>query len=211
MPFLPDIDTRIDTNTSTDTGATRPVASATAPRLRPCEATDIPAITRIYGHAVRHGSASFEIEAPTEAEMARRRQALLDAGYPYLVVERDGQVLGYAYASAYRARPAYGATVENSVYVDEAAQGQGLGRLLMQALIDHCTAGGWRQMVAVIGDSANTGSRRLHEATGFRLVGVLQSIGFKHGRWLDTVLMQRALGPGDALPRGPHEGWPPQG
>lgn len=177
--------------------------------LRDCTATDIPAITRIYGHAVRHGSASFEIDPPDDSEMARRRQALLDAGYPYLVAERQGQVLGYAYASAYRARPAYGATVENSVYVDEAAQGQGVGRLLMQALITRCAAGGWRQMVAVIGDSANTGSRRLHEATGFRLVGVLQSIGFKHGRWLDTVLMQRELGPGDTQPRGAREAWPP--
>lgn len=204
MPSLPDTDTDIRIDTRTD--AVHAVASDSQLRLRPCEAADMPAITRIYGHAVRHGSASFEIEPPTEAEMARRRQALLDGGYPYLVAERDGQVLGYAYASAYRARPAYGATVENSVYVDEAAQGQGLGRLLMQGLIDRCAAGGWRQMVAVIGDSANIGSRRLHEAAGFRLVGVLQSIGFKHGRWLDTVLMQRPLGPGDTLPRGLHEG-----
>lgn len=168
----------------------------------PCTARHLPAITRIYADAVRHGSASFEIDPPTEAEMQRRWLALVEAGFPYLVALDGTQLLGYAYASAYRPRPAYGATVENSVYVDPACQGRGVGRQLMAALIEACTALGHRQMVAVIGDSANTASRRLHEGAGFRLVGTLRAVGFKHGRWLDTVLMQRPLGDGDTSPRG---------
>lgn len=171
-------------------------------RLRPCEAADLPDITRIYAHAVAQGTASFELEPPAVEEMGRRREALLAGGYPYLVAERAGRVVGYAYAGAYRARPAYRGTTENSVYVDEAAHGHGIGRLLLNQLIDEAAARGFRQMVAVIGDSANLPSRRLHEAAGFRLIGVLQSVGWKHGRWLDTVLMQRELGDGDRTPRG---------
>lgn len=167
-----------------------------------CDPAHLDDITRIYGHAVRHGSASFETEPPTVDEMQRRWQALREAGYPYLVaLQADGRVAGYAYASAYRARPAYGATVENSVYVDPALHGRGVGLALLQALVQACERGPWRQMVAVIGDSANLPSRRLHKAAGFTLVGTLRSVGFKHGRWLDTVLMQRALGAGDSQPR----------
>jgi len=170
--------------------------------LRPCLEDDLDAITAIYGHAVATGTASFELEPPSRDEMARRRSALLDAGYPYLVAEVGGRIAGYAYASAYRARPAYRGTVENSVYVDQAVQGRGIGRALLGRLVDECAARGFRQMVAVIGDSANHASRRLHEAAGFTLVGTLHSVGWKHGRWLDTVLMQRSLGTGDDTPPG---------
>lgn len=170
--------------------------------LRPCLEPDLDAITAIYGHAVQTGTASFELEPPARDEMARRRRSLLDAGYPYLVAEVGGRVAGYAYASAYRARPAYRGTVENSVYVDPAAHGRGVGRALLARLVDECAARGFRQMVAVIGDSANLASRRVHEAAGFTLVGTLRSVGWKHGRWLDTVLMQRPLGAGDGAPPG---------
>lgn len=166
-------------------------------RIRACEAGDIPAITAIYRHAVLNGRASFELEPPDEAEMLRRREPLVTGGYPYLVAEIGGEVVGYAYAGAYRPRPAYRNSVENSVYVIESGQGRGVGRLLLSALIDEAAARGFRQMIAVIGDSANTASIRLHEALGFNPVGVLRSVGWKHEQWLDTVLMQRALGPGD--------------
>lgn len=171
-----------------------------APTLRPSDAADIPAIAAIYAHAVLHGTASFELAPPDEAEMAARRAALLAAGYPYLVAEADGVVAGYAYASAYRPRPAYRDTVEGSVYVDPARHGRGVGRALLTGLIAAAASRGYRQMVAVIGDTANAPSIRLHEALGFRYVGTLRAVGWKHGRWLDTVLMQRALGPGDAGP-----------
>jgi phosphinothricin acetyltransferase len=168
--------------------------------LRPCERTDIPAITAIYGDAVRHGCASFELEPPDEREMAARLEVLVGSGFPYLVAEVEGQVAGYAYAGAYRPRPAYGATVENSVYVDPRHHGRGLGRALLAGLIAEAEARGFRQMVAVIGDSANLPSIRLHKGLGFDHVGTLRSVGWKHGRWLDTVLMQRALGPGNGRP-----------
>jgi phosphinothricin acetyltransferase len=162
--------------------------------VRPSIEADISAITAIYAHAVGHGTASFEVEPPDEAEMARRRQAVLAGGYPYLVAEIDGTLAGYAYAGAYRPRPAYRFTVEDSIYVAPDRQGSGVGRALLVALIEACEALGFRQMVAVIGDSASQGSIRLHESLGFQPVGVLEAIGFKHGRWLDVVLMQRALG-----------------
>ncbi|HEX2552406.1 MAG TPA: GNAT family N-acetyltransferase [Microvirga sp.] len=168
--------------------------------IRPSTDADLPAIAAIYAPAVRHGTASFELEPPEEAEMARRRRALLDGGYPYLVAERDGTVVGYAYAGAYRPRPAYRSTVEDSVYVAPAAQGAGVGRALLAALVAECEARDFRLMVAVIGDEASRSSIRLHEALGFRLVGVIDGIGHKHGRWLATVLMQRALGPGTSTP-----------
>ena len=167
--------------------------------IRPATAADIPAITRIYGHAVRHGTASFELETPDEAEMMRRMRALRDAGYPYLVAETDA-VAGYAYAGAYRARPAYRFSVENSVYFDPKAQGRGAGKLIMQELIARCEHRGFRQMVAVIGDSANAGSIAVHRACGFEHTGVFRAAGWKFDRWLDVVLMQKALGPGDATP-----------
>jgi phosphinothricin acetyltransferase len=169
--------------------------------LRPVAVGDIPAITAIYTDAVETGTASFELEAPDAAEMERRRLALADGNYPYLVAERGGELLGYAYAGVYRARPAYRATVENSVYVRNDLRGLGLGRLLLDALVAEAGVRGFRQMIAVIGDSGNAASVKLHERAGFRLVGTLQSVGWKHGRWLDTVLMQRALGAGDTTAR----------
>jgi L-amino acid N-acyltransferase YncA len=165
--------------------------------VRTAEPSDIPAITRIYTHAVLHGTASFEIEPPDESEMARRQRALIEGGHPYLVAEADGTVLGYAYAGPYRARPAYRWSVEDSVYIVPDAQRRGIGRTLLVRLIAESEARGFRQMIAVIGDSAQVPSIELHRALGFRLVGTFAAVGFKHGRWLDTVLMQRPLGPGD--------------
>jgi L-amino acid N-acyltransferase YncA len=169
--------------------------------VRASEPRDIEAITSIYRDAVLFGTASFELTAPDPLEMAQRCDALLAGGYPYLTAERDREVVGYAYAAAYRTRPAYRSTVENSVYVRQDAQKGGIGRLLLKQLIEEATRRGFRQMVAIIGDSGNDGSIRLHEAAGFALVGVLRSVGWKHGRWLDTVVMQRALGVGDAEAR----------
>ncbi len=157
---------------------------------------DAGAIAEIYAPHVLHGSATFETVPPSAAEMAARRETILAAGLPYLVAERDEVVLGYAYAGPYRARPAYRHTVENSVYVREGSGRQGVGDALVAALVARCEAGPWRQMVAVIGDSANAASIALHVRHGFRLVGTLEAVGFKHGRWVDTVLMQRALGAG---------------
>ena len=164
--------------------------------IRPADAVDMGSIARIYGHAVRFGTASFELDPPEETEMARRYRAIEDGGYPYLVAENDETILGYAYAAAYRARPAYRWTVEDSVYVAPDAQGQGVGRALLDTLIVEAERRGFRQMIAIIGDSAQTASIALHRAAGFRLIGALEAVGFKHRRWLDTVLMQRPLGPG---------------
>ena len=169
--------------------------------LRPCEADDVPAITAIYAREVEQGTASFELTPPDEAEMRARRDALLAGGYPYLVARaEDGTIAGYAYAGAYRARPAYQATLENSVYVGAVFRRTGLGLRLLAALVAESEARGFRQMIAVIGDSANRASIRLHEQAGFAHTGTLRSVGWKHGRWLDTVLMQRALGTGDDTP-----------
>jgi L-amino acid N-acyltransferase YncA len=165
--------------------------------IRPVAPDDIAAITRIYAHAVRHGTASFELDPPDEAEMTRRQRALLGGGYPYLVAQVDGTIAGYAYAGAYRMRPAYRWTVEDSVYIAPEAQRRGIGRALLERLITESEARGYRQMIAVIGDSRNAASIELHRALGFGLVGNFVSVGFKHGRWLDSVLMQRPLGPGD--------------
>jgi phosphinothricin acetyltransferase len=161
---------------------------------------DIPHVAHIYAHAVTHGTASFELQPPDLAEMEGRRAALVDAGYPYIVAEQDGVLLGYAYAGAYRPRPAYRSTVEDSVYVAPAAQGGGIGRALLVALIGACEERDFRLMVAVIGDRASSGSIRLHEALGFQHVGALEPVGYKHGRWLATILMQRVLGPGASTP-----------
>jgi L-amino acid N-acyltransferase YncA len=168
--------------------------------IRGAGPADIAAITRIYAHAVAHGTASFELEPPDEAEMARRQQALLAQRYPYIVAERAGAVTGYAYAGPYRARPAYNWCVEDSIYVAPEFHRQGIGRLLLASLIAQSEARGFRQMIGVIGDTANTASVAVHAAAGFRLIGTFQSIGYKHGRWLDTVLMQRALGKSDTAP-----------
>jgi phosphinothricin acetyltransferase len=164
--------------------------------IRPANASDIPTIARIYAHAVTHGTASFELEPPDEAEMLRRYEALTDGGYAYLAAESDGVLAGYAYAGAYRTRPAYRFSVEDSIYIDPHMQGRGIGRLLLEALIAESEKRGFRQMIAVIGDSQQTPSIALHRELGFRLIGAIENVGFKHGRWLDTVLMQRALGPG---------------
>ena len=164
--------------------------------IRPAAAADVGAIARIYAHAVRFGTASFELEPPDEAEMALRQRALVEAGYPYLVAEIDSAVFGYAYAGPYRHRPAYRWSVESSIYVAPEAHRRGVGRALLDALIADAERRGFRQMIAVIGDAAQVPSIALHRAAGFRLIGTLEAVGFKHGRWLDTVLMQRPLGPG---------------
>ena len=164
--------------------------------IRPAAPADIAAVTRIYAEAVRHGTASFELEPPDETEMARRFRSLLEGGYPYLAAETDGTVVGYAYAGPYRPRPAYRFSVEDSIYIDPSAQRRGIGRALLERLIADATGLGFRQMIAVIGDSSQTPSIELHRALGFRLIGAIENVGFKFDRWLDTVLMQRALGPG---------------
>lgn len=161
---------------------------------------DIAPITEIYAQHVLHGSASFETEAPSAKEMQSRRAGLLSRMLPYLVAEQAGRVVGYAYAGPYRPRPAYWNAVEDSVYLQPNAAGQGIGRLLLGELIARCEALGLRQMIAVVGDSGNLASIRLHEQAGFRLVGVLRSVGYKQGRWLDGVLLQRMLGDGDRTP-----------
>lgn len=168
---------------------------ATIP-IRSAQARDLATITQIYEHAVRHGTASFEIEPPSEREMAKRYEALRVGGYPYLVAEFDREIVGYAYAGPYRARPAYRWSVEDSIYIVPTMQRRGIGRALLEWLIAEAEAGGFRQMIAVIGDSANVGSIELHRAAGFRMVGTFDNVGFKFGRWLDSVLMQRPLGPG---------------
>jgi phosphinothricin acetyltransferase len=164
--------------------------------IRPSRDGDIAAVRDIYAHAVAHGTASFELTPPDVAEMAARRQKVLDAGGPYLVAERDGVVIGYTYAGPYRPRPAYRFTVENSIYVAPNRAGQGIGRRLLDALVEASTALGYRQMIAVIGDSANAASITLHARAGFRMIGTFEAVGFKFGRWIDSVYMQRALGDG---------------
>jgi L-amino acid N-acyltransferase YncA len=180
----------------------RPPSEMPPVSIRPVRRTDIPAITYIYAHAVRHGTASFELEPPDINEMTRRLNALSAGGFPYLVAEAKGEmeneILGYAYAGPYRARPAYRFTVEDSVYIAPAAQRQGLGRLLLERLIVESEARGHRQMIAVIGDSAQHASIALHAALGFRMIGTFEAVGWKFDRWLDSVLMQRPLGQGAA-------------
>ncbi len=157
---------------------------------------DLPAIAAIYAHHVTSGLASFEETAPTVGELHTRRAAVLDSHLPYLVAELDGEVVGYAYASGYRSRAAYRYTIEDSVYVADGMRGRGVGGTLLAALLERCAAGPWRQMLAVIGDRGNTASIALHRRYGFERVGTFTAVGFKLGRWVDTVLMQRALGCG---------------
>ncbi len=172
--------------------------------IRPARAADIPAITQIYAHAVEHGTASFELTPPDEAEIARRMNDLHAKAFPYLIAEDGGMLAGYAYAGPYRTRPAYRLTVENSVYIAHDHHRRGTGRALLAALIEACAACGFRQMIAVIGDSSRqAASIGLHQALEFRHVGILENVGFKHGRWLDSVLMQRSLGPGGTKEPGP--------
>ena len=171
--------------------------------IRPATTVDLPFITGIYEHAVRYGTATFELIPPDLAEMTRRFGALIDGGFPYFAASLEGRVVGYAYAGAYRPRPAYRFTVENSVYLQPAIHRRGIGLQLLQRLIAECEARGYRQMIAVIGDSANAGSIGVHAKCGFQMIGTHPNVGFKFGRWLDTVMMQRALGDGAAtLPVG---------
>ena len=169
--------------------------------IRAAEAADLDAIRAIYALEVLEGTASFELEPPDRAELAARLAAVREARLPWLVAEVEGEVGAYAYAALYRSRPAYRHTAENSVYVARSARGRGLGRLLLDRLVVECGAAGYREMVAIIGDSANLASIRLHEASGFRHVGTLTAVGLKFGRWLDTVLMQRALPAAPAMDR----------
>ncbi len=166
--------------------------------IRPSQQGDIEAFEAIYAHHVLNASATFEITPPDAAEIARRRDDVLRRGLPFLVAECDGVVLGFAYAAPYRARPAYRFTLEDSIYIRHDATGRGAGRLLLEALIEACTHAGFRQIIAVIGDGSNTASIGLHRACGFEHAGVLSAVGFKFGRWVDSVLMQRALGAGAA-------------
>ena len=166
--------------------------------IRPAAEADLPAITSIYDREVRHGTATFELTPPDLTEMTRRFRSLMDGGFPYLAATLEGEVVGYAYAGPYRPRPAYRFTVENSVYLAPAVHRQGIGMKLLRRLIEECEARSYRQMIAVIGDSANAGSIGLHSRAGFQMIGTHPNVGFKFGRWLDTVMMQRALGEGAA-------------
>ena len=174
------------------------------PLIRPSRDEDLDAITRIYGHHVLHGTGTFETTPPTLAEMTTRRADVLGKGRPWLVAEEGGQVLGFAYGNWFKPRPAYRFSVEDSIYMDPAAHRQGLGRALLAELLAALERTGTRKVMAVIGDSANAGSIGVHRALGFEPVGVVQSCGWKFGRWLDIVLMQKTLGAGDSTP--PNEG-----
>lgn len=176
-----------------------------APLVRDAREADMATVQEIYTHHVLNGLATFEETPPTVDEMIGRRAASVDAGMPYLVATIAERVVGYSYVTPYRPRPAYRHTVEDSVYIAEAHRGRGIGRMLLSSLIARCEVGKWRQMVAVIGDSANTGSIALHEKLGFRRVGTLEAVGFKFGRWVDTVVMQRALGSGSRTLPAPDE------
>lgn len=164
--------------------------------VRDATEADLPAIQSIYARHVLHGLATFEEVPPTTDELSGRRAAVLQLGLPYLVAEVDGRIAGYSYATTYRARPAYRYTIEDSVYVQDQYAGQGIGKALLGTLIARCETGPWRQMLAIIGNSGNAGSIGLHRSLGFEPVGTLKAVGFKLGRWVDTVLMQRGLGAG---------------
>lgn len=177
-----------------------PAAGSPAFLVRPAAAADAPALAAIYAVEVLSHTATFELVPPDAAEMERRRADILAGGFPYLVAADGSDILGYAYAGPYRLRPAYRYTLEDSIYVAESARRRGVGGALLGALIDRCAALGFRQLIAAIGDSANAPSIRLHAAAGFAMAGCLKAVGWKHGRWLDVVLMQRALGFGAAAP-----------
>lgn len=166
--------------------------------IRPAVAADLPAITAVYGWNVQNGTGTFELDAPDLNEMTRRHADLTGKGLPWLVAERAGAVLGYAYANHFRPRPAYRFCLEDSIYLAADVQGQGVGRLLLAELIARCEAAGTRQMLAVIGDSANAGSIGVHRTLGFEQVGLMKSVGWKFGQWRDVVIMQKSLGRGDA-------------
>jgi L-amino acid N-acyltransferase YncA len=164
--------------------------------IRPAIGADLAFVTEIYAEAVRHGTATFELVPPDLAEMTRRFQTLMDGGFPYFVAVLEGRVAGYAYAGEYRSRPAYRFTVENSIYLRPDIHRRGIGRQLLQRLIAECEARGYRQMIGVVGDSANAGSIGVHARCGFQMIGTHPNVGFKFGRWLDIVMMQRELGEG---------------
>jgi phosphinothricin acetyltransferase len=168
--------------------------------IRPVADHDMAAIQAIYAHHVLNGLASWELEPPDVAELTVRRNGLLSAGYPFVVAILDGELVGYASAGPYRTRPAYRFTVENTIYLHPHRPGQGIAQPLLQRVIDDCTALGFRQMIAVVGDSGNHPSIRFHEKMGFCRVGLIENIGWKAGRWLDSVILQRALGPGGGVP-----------
>lgn len=174
--------------------AIRPVS------IRDVTEADIPAVQRIYAHHVEHGIATFELTPPSQQEMLSRHHRIRAEGMPYLVACEDERLLGYCYANTYRPRPAYRFTVEDSIYLSPDQQGRGIGRQLLQALISRCETGPWRQMVAVISGEGSEASVALHEKLGFVHSGNLRAVGFKHGRWIDTILMQRMLGPGGDTP-----------
>jgi L-amino acid N-acyltransferase YncA len=166
--------------------------------IRPSSADDLPALTAIYGWHVRHGTGTFEVDPPSLDDMARRRDDVVAKGLPYLVLEEEGTVAGYAYANQFRPRPAYRFCLEDSVYLAPEKAGRGFGRLLLTELLARCEAAGARQMLAVIGDSQNGGSIGVHRALGFDHTGTIRAAGWKFDRWLDVVVMQRHLGPGAA-------------
>jgi phosphinothricin acetyltransferase len=170
--------------------------------VRASTAADVSLVSRIYSHHVERGTATFEITPPDADEIARRRHVVITEGLPFLVAESHGTVVGYAYAALYRPRPAYRFTIEDSIYIHPDHLRKGIGRVLLGELIRLCEAGPWRQMIAIIGDSGNASSIRLHQELGFSQAGVFQSVGWKFGRWLDTVLMQRQLGTGNQIPPG---------
>ncbi len=176
----------------------RTIPAEVVVQLRPAQLTDLPAIHSIYAHHVLHGLASFEEEPPSVEELGRRYRDITDRGLPYLVAEYGLEVAGYGYCAPYRARSAYRYALEDSVYVRHDMTGRGVGKALLDELIVRCEALGYRQIIAVIGDSGHAASIGVHAACGFLRVGTLRSVGFKFGRWVDSVLMQRPLGPGDA-------------
>jgi phosphinothricin acetyltransferase len=180
-------------------GSTNPLSeTSTTVAVRDASEADLPAIQAIYAQHVLHGVASFEETPPSVDDLRARRASVLSHGLPYMVAEVEGTIAGYCYATPYRPRAAYRNTIEDSIYMDHAFRGRGIGRVLLQSLIERCESGPWRQMVAVIADAGSGGSLSLHRSLGFEQVGTLKAVGFKHGRWLDTTLMQRALGVGHA-------------
>src|SRR5262245_34936416 len=187
-------------SSASSTARSRPIPVEVVPALRPAQRDDLAAVQAIYSHHVLTGLASFEEIAPSTEELERRWRGVTQRGLPYLVAEYGGEVAGYAYCTLYRERSAYRHTLEDSVYVHKDMVGRGIGKLLLSELIRRCDELPYRQMIAVIGDSGNAASIGLHAACGFLRIGTLRSVGFKFGRWVDSVFMQRPLGPGDGRP-----------